>query len=103
MKLLPLHTTSRTFGGQTLHSTLAEVLLCIALAMALVASCQLEETSCRCCFVLRGEMRFAEPVMADTAAVMAPTLWARVPDNEGALLLIVAPLESHFLVRSVAS
>jgi hypothetical protein len=85
MNLLPLHTTSRTFGGQTVHSTLVEVLLCIGLAMALATSCQLEETWCRCCFVLRGDMHFVKVVVADTTAAEALALWAHVPDNEGAL------------------
>jgi hypothetical protein len=93
MKLLPLHTTSRTFEGQALHSTLVEVLLCIGLDMALAASCQLEDAWSRCCFVLRGEMCFVEVVVADAAAA-----WAHVLDDEGALLLIVAPPESLFLV-----
>jgi hypothetical protein len=74
------------------------VLLCIGLAMALVASCQLEDTWCRCCFVLCGEMHFAKAVVANTAAVEALALWAHVPDDEGALLLIAAPPESLFLV-----
>jgi hypothetical protein len=98
MKILPLHTTSRTFGSQTLHSTLAEVLLCIGMAMALAASCQLEDTWCRCCFVLGGEMCFAKAIVADTTTVEALALWADVPNDEGALLLIAAPLELLFLV-----
>jgi hypothetical protein len=103
MKLLPLHTTSRTFGGQTLHITLAELLLCIGLTMALAASCQLEDTWCQCFFVVRGEMCFVEAVVTDNAAVEAPTLWAHVLDDEGALFLIAAPPESLFLVQFVAA
>jgi hypothetical protein len=74
MKLLPLCTASRTFGGQTLHSTLAEVLLYIVLAMALATSCQLEDTWCRCYFVLHGEIRFVEAVVGDTAIAEALAL-----------------------------
>jgi hypothetical protein len=102
MKLLPLHTTSKTFGGQTLHSTLVEVLLCIGLAMALATSCRLEDAWRRCYFVLRGEMHFVGAVVADIAAAEALALRAHVPDDEGALLLVAALPESHFLVRSVA-
>jgi hypothetical protein len=78
-------------------------LLCIGLAMALAASCQLEDTWCRCCFVLRGEMRFAEAVVADTTAIETLALWAHVPNDEGALLLIAASPELLFLVRSVTA
>jgi hypothetical protein len=70
----------KNFQGQTLHSTLAEVLLCIGLAMALAASCQLEDTWCRCCFIMCGDMRFAEAVVVDTATVEALALRAHVPD-----------------------
>jgi hypothetical protein len=103
MKLLPLHTTSRTFGGRTLYSTLVEVLLYIVLAMVLVESCQLEDTWCRWYFVLHGELCFVEVVVCDTAAAEALAQWAHVPNDEGDLLLIAAPTESFFLVRSVAT
>jgi hypothetical protein len=57
----------KKFWGQTLHSTLAEVLFYIGLAMALATSCQLEDTCCRCYFVLLGEMHFVEAVVTDIA------------------------------------
>jgi hypothetical protein len=78
------------------------MLFCIGLAMTLVASCQLD-TWCQCYFALRGEMHFVEAVVADTAAAEALALRAHVSDDEGALLLIAAPSESLFLVRSVAA
>jgi hypothetical protein len=102
IRLLSLYTTSRTFEGQTLHITLVEVLLYIVLAMVLAGSCQLEDTWCRCYFVLRGEICFVEAVVGDTAVAEALALWAHVPDDEIALLLITAPPELLFLVRSVA-
>jgi hypothetical protein len=71
--------------------------------MALAASCQLEDTWCRCCFVLRGEMRFVEAVVADTAVAEALALQAHVPDNEGALLLVAALSGSLFLIGSIAA
>jgi hypothetical protein len=43
-------------------------------------------------------MHFVEVVVADTTALEALALWAHVPDDEGALLLIVAPPELLFLV-----
>jgi hypothetical protein len=98
MKLLPLSMTSRTFGGQTLHSTLAKLLLCIVLAMALAASCQLDNTWCQCYFVLHGEIHFVEAVVGDIAAVEALALRAHVLDDEGTLLLIAALPKSLFLV-----
>jgi hypothetical protein len=48
---------------RTLHSFLAEVMLCIKVAMELVVGYQLGDTYCRCCFVLSGEMYFAEEVV----------------------------------------
>jgi hypothetical protein len=65
--------------------------------MVLATSCQLEDTWCRCYFVLHGEIRFVEAVVGDTAVAEALALWAHVPD-EGALLLVAAPPESLFLV-----
>jgi hypothetical protein len=67
MRLLPLHTTLRTFRGRTLRSTLAEVLLCTELAMALATGCQLEDTWGRCCFVLRVKVDSAEAFVVDSA------------------------------------
>jgi hypothetical protein len=64
----------KNFWGQTLHSTLAEVMLYIVLAMVLAASCQLEGTWCRYCFVLIGDIHFVEVVVSDTAAVKALAL-----------------------------
>jgi hypothetical protein len=40
-------------------------------------------------------MHFVE---ADTTAAEAHALWAHIPDDEGALLLIAAPPESLFLL-----
>jgi hypothetical protein len=48
-------------------------------------------------------MRFAEAVVADTTAVETLALWAHVPNDEGALLLIAASPELLFLVRSVTA
>jgi hypothetical protein len=102
-KLLSPLKTSRTSAGQTLHSILAEVLPYIGLARALAVDCQLEDTCCRCCFVLTGRMCSVEVVMADTGAVEAPALRPRVPDDEGVLLLVVAPRELIFRVQSVVA
>jgi hypothetical protein len=71
--------------------------------MALAASCQLEDTWCRCCFVLHGEMHFVEAVVADTTVAEALALQAHIPDNEGALLLVAAPPGSLFLIGSIAA
>jgi hypothetical protein len=51
-----------------------EVLLSIGLAMALAASCQLEDIWCQCCFVLHGEMPFVEAIVADTTVAEALAL-----------------------------
>jgi hypothetical protein len=52
---------------------------------------------------LGGEVRFAEVVVADTAVMKALALQAHLSDDEDALLLVEAPLDSLSLVRSVAT
>jgi hypothetical protein len=49
------------------------------------------------------EVHFAEDVVANTAITEALALRAHLPDNEDALLLVEAPLESLSLVLSVAA
>jgi hypothetical protein len=94
----------RIFMNPTLHSILAEVLLCIEVATELVVGCQLEETYCRCYFVLTGELYFAEEVaMADVAVARALALRARVPANVGVLLLTAALPELLFPVQIFAA
>jgi hypothetical protein len=46
---------------------------------------------------------FVEAVVADTSVMEALALQAHLPDNEDALLLVEAPLESLALVRSVVA
>jgi hypothetical protein len=46
---------------------------------------------------------FAEVVVADTAVMEAPALQAHLPNDEVALLLVEAPLESLSFVQSVAA
>jgi hypothetical protein len=48
-------------------------------------------------------VHFAEAVVADTNVMEAPALHAHLPDDEGALLLVEALLESFSLVRSIAA
>jgi hypothetical protein len=69
MRLLLVHTTLGNFRGQTLPSTLVEVLLYTELAMVLAVGCQLEDTWGRCFFVLRVEVDSAEAIVVDSAAV----------------------------------
>jgi hypothetical protein len=89
---------------RTLHSILAEVLLYIEAITELVAGYQPRDTYCRCCFVLSGEMYFAEEVVvADVAVMRALALKAHVPTDEGVLLLATAPPELLFLVRFVVA
>jgi hypothetical protein len=75
----------------TLHSIMAEVLLCIEVAMELVVGYQPGDTYYRCCFVLSSEMYFAEEVVVDDVAVMralAPR--ACIPIDRDVLLLTTA-------------
>jgi hypothetical protein len=48
--------------GRILRSILVEVLLYIGVAIRLAAGYRPGDTYCRCCFVLAGEMCFAEEV-----------------------------------------
>jgi hypothetical protein len=54
---------------QTLHSILAEVLLCIEVATELVVGYRPGDTYCQCCFPLSGEMYFAEEVVVADVVV----------------------------------
>jgi hypothetical protein len=103
MKLLLPHKTLRTFMSQTLHSILAQVLLCIGSSTTLVVGCQPEDTCCQCCFVSTGRMCFVEVVAANATAVEAPTLRVHFHANEGVLFLTATPPELLFLVRSIAA
>jgi hypothetical protein len=47
---------------------------------------------------LGGEVRIAKAIVADTAITEALALQAHLPDDEDALLLVEAPLESLSLV-----
>jgi hypothetical protein len=76
-----------------------EVLLYIGMAMRLAAGCQSGDTYCRCCFVLAGEMCFAEEVAMTGAAIAeALALRARVPVDEDILLPIAVLSELLFPV-----
>jgi hypothetical protein len=103
-KLLLLHMTLKTFADLILHSILAEVLLCIRLAMALIADYQLEDTCCQCCFASIDSVCSAGDIIA-VGVVVAEVLALEVHPhaNEGALLLVVALSELLFLVRSIVA
>jgi hypothetical protein len=47
---------------------------------------------------LGGEVRITKAIVADTAITEALALQAHLPDDEDALLLVEAPLESLSLV-----
>jgi hypothetical protein len=79
-------------------------MLCIKVAMELVVGYQLGDNYCRCCFVLSGEMYFAEEVVvADVAVTRAIAPRAHVPADGGVLLLTAALPELLFLIRFVAA
>jgi hypothetical protein len=59
---------------------------------------QLEDTCCRCCYVLTDEMYFAKGVVvADIVATKALVLMDPIPADEGVQLLAAAPPELLFL------
>jgi hypothetical protein len=88
---------------QILHGILVEVLLYIVVATRLVVGCRPGDTYYRCCFVLTGEMCFAEVAMASAAVagVLAPR--AHVPVDEDVLLHVAVLSEVLFPVRFVAA
>jgi hypothetical protein len=98
MKLLPPYKTLRTSVGQTRHSILAEVLLCIGSAMVLVVGCQPKDTCYRCCFDLTDRICFVEVVVASAAAMEAPAMRAHVPTDKSVLSLAAALPELLFLI-----
>jgi hypothetical protein len=86
-------------ADQTLHSILAEVLLCIEVAMEQVAGHQSGDTYSRCCLVLCGEIYSVEGVAVADAIVTR----AHIPADEGVLLLTATLPELLFPVRFVAA
>jgi hypothetical protein len=72
--------------------------------MTLSVGYQLEDTCCRCCYVLIGGMCFAEDVVAaDAIVVKALVLKDPIPVDEGAQLLTAALPRLLFLARSAAA
>jgi hypothetical protein len=90
--------------GRILRNILVEVLLYIGVAIRLAAGYRPGDTYCRCCFVLAGEMCFAEEVdVAGAAVAEALALRAHVPIDEDVLLCIVVLSELLFTIRFVAA
>jgi hypothetical protein len=81
-----------------------EVLLYIGVAARLVAGCWPGDTYCQCCFVLAGEMCFAEEVaMAGAAVAEALALRVHVPVDKDVILHVAVLSELLFFVRFVAA